>query len=149
VLDYSSTGEKTAEHHLDAAGHPCADLDGVTSRRWAYSRDLESNLISEELCFDSSGREIPSPLGCKVIRRTLGAEGRMVRVQFLDPAGNPQAVVWLEVPNVAEARYVVLTGIGDVECAALFDVGGKVIARKQLNGHDSLLTRTEDVNYGY
>lgn len=149
LLDYAPTGEKSAERCLDPAGKPCLGLDGVATRRWSYSRDAQSNQVVEESCFDCSGHQVPTPLGCNFIRRTLGDQARLRRVQFLDAPDKPHPVTWLQVPAVAEAQYVVLSGVGDVECVALFDAHGNVIARKQLNGQTSLATRTETTTCDY
>lgn len=149
LFDHDPAGRLSAAQHLDASEKPCMTPAGYALCRWAYSQEADGGRAVEESYFDCDGKLVSTHAGCAVVRRTSSPDGKLKRVQFLDPSRKPTAASWLGVANVAEVQYSHLQGIGEVTCAAFLDAAGMVIARKQLAGETAGLWSDSVTTYNY
>ena len=133
-FDYDARGRLSTAQHLDAAERPCLTPSGYALCRWDYFQGADDSRIVQESYFNCEGNLVSTRSGCAVVRRTSSPDGKLKRIELLDPSQKPASASWLGVANVAEVQYSYLEGIGEVTCAAFLDATGRVIARKQLDG---------------
>ena len=148
-FDYDPAGNLSAAQHLAASEEPCLTMAGYALCRWAYSQAADASRTVEESYFDCEGKLVSTHAGYAVMRRTSLPDGKLKRVELLDPSRKPAAAFWLGVSNVAEVQYSYLQGIGEVTCAAFLDATGTVIARKQLDGKITEFLSDSVTTYNY
>ena len=150
TFEYDQQGRCTATWTRDGALRPCRNNDGYAVVRWTHTRDANGGAVTEQAYYDERGVAARVPDGYARLRTSAGRDPRgCEREQFLDEGGQPIAATWRGRRGVAEIRYHMVDGVGEVRFAVLHGLDGGILERVQLDGRTSVVDVTETRNPNY